>query len=453
MYTLLLAFIAFLGTVTPAHSNGFGAQEFTLENGMQVVVIPNHRAPVVTHMLWVKAGGADNLPAQSGMAHYFEHLMFKGTKTIAAGDYSKTIKTLGGNDNAFTGADYTAYFESIAVENLPKVMALEADRFQNLLPPDAHFKSEKSVVLEERRQRTENDPSALFSEQLYATLFINHPYGTPVIGWMDEIKNYEWSDVKKYYDAWYAPNNMILVVSGDVTLQDLKPLAQKFYGPLKKKNLPARTRPNVPFAQAGTELVLHHAQVTQPVFSRLYIAPTEAKQREDSLALQVLADILSGGSTSRFYKSLVVEQKKAISASLYYNANALDYGTLSIEAIPAQGVTLQDLSQSIDAEIKKVILEGVQEAEVRESIQRLEDEAIFARDSLAGPAMIFGQALTTGSSVLDVENWPQDIAKVTAQDIQRVAKTYMDLENPWVRAPVNGYLFPKEKQQEQQGKL
>lgn len=443
-------FILYFCPLTPAIGSTFGAEEFTLDNGLQVVVIPNHRAPVVTHMLWVKAGGADNLPAQSGMAHYFEHLMFKGTKTMAPGDYSKTIKILGGNDNAFTGEDYTAFFESVSVANLPKVMAMEADRFQNLSPPPEHFSSEKSVVLEERRQRTENDPRALFMEQMDAAFFINHPYGTPVIGWMDEIKNYEWSDVKKYYDRWYAPNNMILVVSGDISAQELKPLAQKYYGGLTRKNLPVRIRPNIPGAQAITDLTLHHPQITQAQYYKLYLAPTETKNRADSLALQVLVDILSGGPTSRLYKSLVVEQKKAITASLSYNANALDYGTLSLEGTPAQGITPQELSQLFEEEIKKVIAQGVSDAEVKESIQKLEDEAIFARDSLAGPAMIFGQAMATGSSVADIENWPQDIAKITSQDVVRVAKTYLDENNPWVRAPINGYLLPAEKPQMQE---
>ncbi len=445
IHIFLLALLLVVIPIKSISAKTFGAQTFTLDNGMQVVVIPNHRAPIVTHMLWVKVGGADNLPSQSGMAHYFEHLMFKGTPTIPAGEYSKTIKTLGGNENAFTGADFTAYFESVAVTNLPKVMEMQADRFQNLAPLDADFKSEKMVVLEERRQRTENDPRALFSEQMDAALFINHPYGTPVIGWMDEIKNYEWSDVKKYYDNWYSPNNMILIVSGDITADKLKPLAHKYYGSLPKKELLPRVRPNVPPMFGDTVLTMNHKQIHQPLFYKTYIAPNESEFRKDSLSLQVLSQILDGGPTARLYKRLIVEQKKAINISFSYNANALDYGTISLFATPADGVDVKDMDTLIEQEIRDVIENGVLESEIRDAIQQLQDQAIFARDSVAGPAMIFGYVLTTGGTIDGIENWPNDIATITADDVQKAAKKYLDKNSPWVRAPITGYLLPEQK--------
>ncbi len=438
-----LIVIVVLAPINLAFSKTFGAETATLSNGLQIVVIPNHRAPVVTHMMWVKAGGADNIAGQSGMAHYLEHLMFKGTTKMAPGEYSKTIKTLGGNDNAFTGADYTAYFESVSVKNLPKVMELHSDRLQNLAPPPEHFISEKSVVLEERRQRTENDPRSLFGEQIYAALFINHPYGTPVVGWMDEIKNYEWPDVKKYYDTWYTPENMILVVSGDITMDQLKPLAEQYYGTIPVKNTPDRVRPAVPNLSSDTLVRLEHKQIHQPVFYKIYLAPTEAKDRTDSLALQVLSNILDGGQATRLYKSIVAEQKKATSISFSYNANALDYGTISIDATPSKDVDLEDMGEIIQKEIQTIIDNGVTEQEVKEAIQRLQDQAIFARDSVAGPAMIFGQAISTGSTVGDVENWPSDIGTITALDVQNAAKKYLNQNNPWVRAPITGYLLPE----------
>ncbi len=420
----------------------FGAEEFSLSNGMRVVVIPNHRAPVVTHMIWMGVGGADNLPGKSGMAHYFEHLMFKGTKTMAPGAYSKTVKTLGGNDNAFTGQDYTAYFASISVDNLPRLMAMEADRMVNLAPPAEHFASEKSVVLEERRQRTENDPRTLFGEQLSAALFINHPYGTPVVGWMNEIEKYEWADVKTYYDTWYAPNNAIVVISGDITVAQFKPLAEKYYGAIPRKDVPARLRPLVPPAAAQTSLTLAHPALHQAAYQATLVAPTEAKARHDSLSLQVLAEIMDGGATTRLYKNIVVGAKKATDVFFRYNAAALDYGTISMGGTPAQGVTPLELDRLIAAQIDEVLKNGVTEDEVREAGQRLQDEAIFARDSLAGPAMIFGGAMSTGSSVADIENWPADIAKITAADVHTAAKTYLDPQKPWVRAAVKGYLSP-----------
>ncbi|HEU4838751.1 MAG TPA: pitrilysin family protein [Micavibrio sp.] len=444
--TMRLIFLTFL-LVFPGFANAqtFGAQEFKLANGMQVVVIPNHRAPVVTHMLWMKVGAADEQPGLSGMAHYLEHLLFKGTAKIAPGEFSKTVKTLGGNDNAFTSQDYTAFFESIAVENLPRMMEMEADRMVNINPPEEHFKSEKSVVLEERRQRTDNDPRALFGEQMNSALYINHPYGIPVIGWMNEIEDYDWADVKKFYDTWYAPNNAILVVSGDITASTLKPLAEKYYGAIPVKKLPKRERPLVPPGPAKTLLTLQDPSIHQSVFQKIFIAPAESRNRADSLALQVLSDIMDGGSATRLYKSLVVEQKKATSVSLDYNSTSLDYGMITLGGIPAAGVSPEELGKLLDAEIRKVVEKGVTETEVKESIQRLRDEAIFARDSVTGPAMIFGAALTTGSSVQDVENWPEDIAKVTVERVNTAAKTYLDENHPWVRPPVTGYLLPEEK--------
>lgn len=439
---LLPLFVAFLLIPCHSHAQTFGAQEFTLKNGMQVVVIPNHRAPVVTHMVWFKIGGADNTPGKSGMAHYFEHLMFKGTKKIAPGDFSKIVKTLGGNDNAFTGQDYTAYFESIAVDNLPRVMEMDADRMVNLSPPEKHYESEKAVVLEERRQRTDNDPKARFSEQMMSALYVNHPYNTPVIGWLDEIEKYQWPDVKAYYDAWYAPNNAILIVSGDITAEQLKPLAEKYYGAIPSRKLPQRVRPHVPPMTGQTRLTLHDASIHQPMLQRIYIAPTEAKARNDALALEVLADILDGGASTRLYKHLVVEQKKAIDVSFNYSANMLDYGSLSMAAVPAPGVSPEETEKALDAEIADILNNGVTDQEVRDSIQRLQDAAVFARDSVTGPAMIFGQAMATGSSVADIENWAQDIAKVTPAAVQDAAKKYLNPDAPWIRPPVTGYLLP-----------
>lgn len=439
--TALVFFLLFTAPYA-AHAQTFGAQEFTLENGLQVVVIPNHRAPIVTTMLWMKVGRADEAPGVSGMAHYLEHLMFKGTKKMAPGDFSKTVKTLGGDDNAFTSQDYTAYFSSVSVDNLPKIMEMDADRLMNLNPPAEHFASEKNVVLEERRQRTDNDPRALFGEQLGSLLFVNHPYGTPTIGWMAEIESYEWADVKKFYDAWYAPNNAILVVSGDITAEKLKPLAEKYYGVLPKKELPSRKRPAVPPAPAPVELTMENPAIRQSIYQKTYIAPSENMNREDSLSIQVLSEIMGGTANARFYKNIVVEQKKATGISFNYQEAALDYGTISLYGTPAQGVSTQELGKAIDDEIKKVITDGVTETEVKEAIQRLQDQAVFARDSVAGPAIIFGAALTTGSTVEDVEHWADDISKVSAADVQNVATKYLNDLKPWIRPAVTGHLLP-----------
>lgn len=440
----LLLLLAFLCLPLPAAAQTFGAEEFTLDNGLQVVVIPNHRAPVVTTMLWIKAGRADEKPGLSGMAHYLEHLMFKGTKKMAPGEFSKTVKTLGGNDNAFTSQDYTAFFASVSVDNLPKIMEMDADRLVNLNPPEDHYKSEKAVVLEERRQRTDNDPRAMFGEQMNSLLYINHPYALPVIGWMSEIESYEWADVKSFYDTWYAPNNAILVVSGDITAAELKPLAQKYYGPLARKNIPPRKRPAIPPAPAPAYLELHRSDIHQSIYQKTYLAPSESSNRADALALEVLQDIMGGSASARLYKSLVIGQKKATGVDFDYNETALDYGSISIGGTPAAGVTPEELGTLIDVEIKKVIDHGVTDAEVKEAVQRLQDLAVYARDSVTGPAMIFGSAMTTGSTVADIENWPTDIAKVTPAQVQAAAAKYLDDSKPWIRPAVSGYLLPEE---------
>lgn len=436
---LVLAMLAF---TQPATAQTFGAQEFTLENGLQVVVIPNHRAPVVTSMLWMKVGAADEKPGFSGMAHYFEHLMFKGTAKVAPGEFSRTVKMLGGQDNAFTSQDYTAYFQSIAVENLPRMLEMEADRLVNLAPPADHYASEKQVVIEERKQRTDNDPRAKFGEQMNSTLYVNHPYGTPVIGWMSEIEKYEWKDVKFFYDTWYAPNNAILIVSGDITAEQLKPMAEKYFGAIPKKTIPPRKRPEVPPASAQTLVTMQDASVHQSLYQKISIGPSDSKDKADSLALQVLAEILSGGPSARFYTSIVIGQKKATNVSFSYISSALDYGTIAMGGTPAGDVTPEELGAAIDAEIAKVLADGVTETEVKEAIQRLQDQAVFARDSLTGPAMVFGVALTTGSTVRDVEYWSDDIAKITAKQVQDSARKYLDEATPWVRPPVTGHLLP-----------
>lgn len=444
LLSLSIVFMAFPLTTRAAV---FNAEHFTLNNGMEVVVIPNHRAPVVTHMVWYKVGASDEPQGLSGMAHYFEHLMFKGTKKLEPGEFSRIVRNLGGRDNAFTGQDYTAYFEIISVDNLEKMMEMEADRMANLDVPTDHFSSEKNVVLEERRQRTENDPRGLFYEQMKSALFVNHPYGTPVIGWMDEIEKYEWPDVKVFYDSWYAPNNAILVISGDVTAEQVRPLAEKTYGKIKPKTLPNRPRPKVPPADAETVMTLHHQTIHQPVLSEVLIVPAAKDDKNTDLSLQVLQEILSGGSTTRLYKSLVVEKKKAISADMSYQGDALDYGTIWLTGQPAKDVSLEELQFLIHTEIQDVIDNGVTEAEVSEAIQRLQDSAIFARDSLEGPAMTVGLAMTIGKGLKDIENWPDDIGKITATDIQNAAKKYLNPNAPWHRQPITGFLLPEENDQ------
>ncbi|QQG36166.1 MAG: insulinase family protein [Micavibrio aeruginosavorus] len=421
----------------------YNAERFTLKNGMEVVVIPNHRAPVVTHMLWYKVGAADEPRGLSGMAHYLEHLLFKGTPTLPPGEYSRRIRALGGDDNAFTANDYTAFFESIAVEHLETVMKMQADRMMNTSPPPADFTAEQKVVLEERRQRTENDPKGFFAEQLKALLFINHPYGIPVIGWEHEVAALAWPEIESFYKRHYGPNNAILVVSGDITAAQLKPLAERYYGPLKPIALPGRVWTKVPPMIALPQLTLHHPDIRQPLFMRIYRAPSLPQSRAEGRALSLLTEILNGSAATRLYKSIVVEKKLATSVGFDYDGIKISDGAIWISASPADGVSLETLEAAIDEELRKLIRDGVTDQELAEAKIRMQDSAAFARDSLSGPAMTVGQVLAVGLTLDDAEYWPRDIESVTRDQVQAAAKTYLDPDDIGQRPYISGYLLPE----------
>ena len=448
----LITVLCFL-SVTPAQAQEkvFNAESFALENGMQVVVIPNHRAPVITHMVWYKVGAADEKWGKSGIAHFLEHLMFKGTDKIPSGEFSKQILALGGNNNAFTTQDSTAYFESISVDNLETVMEMEADRMRGMNPPPNEVDSERKVILEERRQRTDNDPRSAFGEQMNYALYPNHPYGMPVIGWLNEMAKISWDDVKSFYDTWYAPNNAILVVSGDITAKQLKPLAEKIYGELPAGSVPERSWPKIPPMPGNYRIMMNSDQVRQPALYITFRAPSVVENKPDSLALDVLQEIMSGGASTRLYKSLVVEQKLATSVSLSYDGYYVGDTDVWLSAYPAEGVTLEQLQNALLDELRKLIKDGVTDKELQEAKDRMIDAAIYARDSLQGPAMVFGRALAVGATIDDVEYWPRDINKVTTGQVQNVAATYLNPDDSGKRPSVTGYLIPAESEDKEAG--
>lgn len=425
----------------------FNAEHFTLANGLEIVVIPNHRAPVVTQMVWYRVGAGDEKAGHSGLAHFLEHLMFKGSEGLAPGEFSRTIRSLGGNDNAFTGQDYTAYYQSVAKENLEKVMTMEAGRMRGLNVPADAWESERQVILEERRQRTDNDPRAQFSEQMNAALFVNNRYGSPVIGWMHEIEKVTWPEAKAFYDLWYAPNNAILVVSGDVTGEEVKALAEKTYGKIERREVPARDRLISPPLYSHVRVSLHHDAIQEPMVQQAYRVPGYRQNHEDSLALQVLDEIAGGGPTSRFYKSLVIDQKIAIQAGISYDGDVWDDGTFWAYATPAPGVALEKVQAALEAELRKLVESGVTDTELAEAKTRMQAAAIYARDDLEGPAMVFGHALATGSSVDDVEQWPAKIEGVTAAQIQDVVKRFLNPDADQKNPVVTGFLLPPEKEE------
>jgi zinc protease len=415
--------------VPPASAAVFEPTVFTLDNGLEVVVIENHRAPVVTHMVWYRVGAADEPPGKSGIAHFLEHLMFRGTDSYAPGEFSQIVSRLGGEENAFTMQDATGYFQSVAVEHLDRVMELEADRMTNLRLSDPIVLAERDVIVEERHQRVDNDPGSRLSEMMRASLYLHHPYGTPIIGWEHEMSALTPEDARAFYDRWYAPNNAILIVSGDVTPDRVREMAEEHYGPIPAGDVPERVRLVEPNQTAPRRVVLESADVEQPSWSRLYLAPGYRNgASEHAYALQVLAEIVGEDSTSRLYRDLVIDRKIAAFAGAGYSPSTFDLGTFSFYVVPMPGADMATIEAAIDASITSLLEDGVTEAEVAQAIHRLQASAIKARDSLSGPAQLIGRALTTGQTVEDIEAWPDRIGAVTAEAILAAARDVLVLE-------------------------
>ena len=433
-----LALAALLAAPLPATAQVFSPTTYQLANGLQVVVVENHRSPIVTHMVWYRVGAADEPPGKSGIAHLLEHLMFKGTPSVPPGEFSKIVARMGGRDNAFTSSDYTAYFQNVAADRLEAVMKMEADRMRNLTLDDHNVVTERAVVQEERRSRTDNNPQALLAERIEAALYLNHPYRRPVIGWGSEIAQLDREDALDFYKRWYAPNNAILVVAGDVQPEKVRELAETYYGPLKPETVPQRIRPEEPPQVAARTVTLEDPRVQQPSWSRTYMAPSySSSDKAAPYALEVLAEILGGGATSRLYKSLVVDQGIAAGAGAWYDPSAVDQTTFGLSATPRPGVEVAKVQAAMDKEIARVLDKGITAAEVERAKTRLRANVAYARDSLHTAARVLGEALTTGQTVADVEAWPARIAAVTPEQVNAAARAVLD-----DRASVTGILLP-----------
>ncbi|MEW5423090.1 M16 family metallopeptidase [Amorphus sp. 3PC139-8] len=412
------------------------AESFTLDNGLQVVVIPDHRAPVVTHMVWYKAGAADEAAGETGAAHFLEHLMFKGTEANPDG-FSDEVTALGGQENAFTSQDYTAYFQQIAKDHLGRMMTLEADRMANLaLEPD-EVARELDVVQEERRMRIDNNPSAILGEAFEATLHVNSPYADPVIGWPQELSALNRDAAMSFYDRFYTPENAILVVAGDVTPDDVHKLAEASYGKLESRvDLKPRKRSQSPTLESLRTVRYADARVGQPSLRHGWVVPSYATAEPgDAEALDVLAQILGGGSTSRLYDALVRDGGPASSVAAWYQSNAIDPNSFMVYAVPRDDVAFDTLEDAIEASIADIAENGVSEEELARAKRSLVADALYAQDSQQSLARIFGLALSTGQTIEDVQTWPARIGDVTAADVQKAAKTYLPLD-----AGVIGYL-------------
>jgi len=414
--------------VASAEPAGAPVADFTLANGLELVVIPDHRAPVVTHMIWYKVGAADETPGKSGLAHFLEHLMFKGTAKHPAGNFSQVVARIGGQENAFTSNDYTGFYQRVPSEKLKTVMEFEADRMTGLQLTDQVLLPERDVILEERNQRIENNPRARLGEQIDAALFLNSPYGKPVIGWRHEMEQLSRDDAIGFYRRFYAPNNAVVVIAGDVEPESARRMAEATYGKLARhNNIRPRQRPQEPPAAAARSLTLSDARVEQSLIQRAYLVPSFATaKRGESEALEVLAHILGGGSNSRLYRALVVDKHVAVMAGAGYDSLVLDMSKFTVYGVPRRGVALPQLETEVDAVIGEVIAHGVSAEELERSKSRMIADAVYAQDNQMSLARWYGNALMAGATVNDVRRWPDRIRAVTAEAVQDAARHWLD---------------------------
>jgi zinc protease len=406
----------------PKPTDTWKPETFELPNGMKAVVLPDHRAPVVTHMLWFKVGQADEEKGKSGLAHFLEHLMFKATDEIPAGEYSKIVARNGGQDNAATNSDVTYYHFRVAKDRLPQMMEMEADRMQHLKLEDSEVLPERAVVQEERRQSVDSNPGSLLFEKIQAAMYPGHPYAIPVIGYMSEVEKLTPQDARDWYHDWYGPENAILVVAGDITAKELEPLAKEIYGPIPKRgDLHVRAWPAVkPIAKSVT--VSHSdPKVRQPDWMRHWLGVEVGNP--DSEALTVGMEILGGGRTSRLYRELV-EPGKAVMASAY-SSESQARGMIGISASPGRGVSLDEIRKETLAVTDRFIKEGPTEDEVKRAKKMLIAADTFARDNQMTMAGWYGSLLAAGRSVEWIEASNDRVNAVTAEQVKAAVQKYM----------------------------
>jgi zinc protease len=412
----------------------------TLGNGMEVVVIEDHRAPVAVHMVWYKTGSADEPPGVSGVAHFLEHLLFKATDELEAGEFSRTVAENGGTDNAFTSYDYTAYHQRVAADRLSLMMEMEADRMNDLRLTPEDIETERQVILEERSQRVDSDPGAIAQEQMRAALFLNSRYGQPVIGWRHEMEALDLEDVLNTYDLWYSPNNAIVVVAGDVEPDEVIAMAEQHYGPIPAEpGLPDRLRSQEPPQLAARRVVYEDPRVAQPYMVRSYIAPArDPGDQEEAAALVYLAEILGGSNfTSVLARELTFQSSIALGSGAGYSGTALDDATFGISVTPRPGVSLEEAEAALDAALAGFLEDGVDPEQLERIRTQLRASEIYALDNVAGLANRYGAGLATGLTVEDIQAWPQILQAVTAEDVMGAAREVLD-----TRASVTLYVSP-----------
>jgi zinc protease len=428
---LLAASLFFLCSLSgPALALNIDVTTFTLANGLQVVVIPDHRAPVVTHIVWYKVGAADEPKGKAGIAHFLEHLLFKGTPKHPAGEFSRILRRNGAEENAFTTQDYTGYYQRISKDRLELVMELESDRMAHLQLSEKDVVPELAVVQEERRSRVDNEPSSLLVEQMDATLFTAHPYGKPVIGWMSEVMKLDYRDAMAFYRANYTPANAIVVVAGDITPDEVRRLAEKYYGALPNTFTPEpRQRTEEPEPIAARRVIMSDPRMGIDLVQRSYLVPSfSTATAKEAAALDVLADIVGGNASARLSKRLVDREKVAQEAGAFYSGDEMDYGKFVVYAAAAPGSDLSRAEQVIDQVVSDMIEKGVTEDELSLAKKRLRAEMIYSVDAQSALARLFGEALATGNTIEDVLTYTDRLNEVTAEEVKAVAAKYLRLE-------------------------
>jgi zinc protease len=406
-------------------------QEFKLDNGLKIVVQEDHRAPVVVSQVWYRAGALDEVNGKTGVAHVLEHMMFKGTKAVPAGKFSRLIAAAGGKENAFTAQDQTTYFQQLEKSNLPLSMKLEADRMANLNLTDEEFAKEIKVVMEERRWRTEDKPQSKVNEQFNSTIYHVHPYGRPVVGWMNDLENMTAADAREWYKTWYAPNNATLVVVGDVNAQDVLKLAKQYFGPLKAHALPAR-KPQIEPEQKGERRVVVKAQAKLPYLLMGFHVPSlkDADKDIEPFALEILAGVLNGNASARLNQNLVRQSQIAVDVDAAYDM--VQRGRQSIfvlDATPSEGKSVIELEAAILNEIEKIKTGGVTEEELQRVKAQVIAADVYQRDSMFYQAMQIGNLETAGFSWRILKDYPAKLQAVTAEQVQAVAKKYFNKDN------------------------
>ncbi len=449
LYHLLFAALVIVQLVFAADESNASIKEikeFELSNKMKGVLIENHRVPAVSHSVWYNAGAADDFYGKSGVAHFLEHMMFLGTKNIPSGEFSKIIARSGGRDNAFTSHDYTAYFQNISKDKLEMVMQMESERMTGLILSEKDFENEKKVILEERRRVVDSNPSAISNEEIDANLYRNHPFGRPIIGWSEEIKKITLDDLKKFYERFYCPNNATLIISGAVELDEVKKLAEKYYGSIKPctdRNQIRASRPIEPYARHLNMLIVKHPLAKQRTLTRKYLVRLDEGKEgliardPEVLALMFAAQLIGGSDTSILYRKMVLENKLANSVSAYFSPFSRDVGELTIFVAPKVGVGFTKIRTELDKELKEILQSPINKEDLKRVQNAIIANEVFSREGLFNIVRITGIQYTSGADIEFIKDWEKNVKSVKPETIKAAMNKFLKEENS-----TTGFLIP-----------